>query len=69
MISNRPAHAIVDSGTSLIAGPFFEVQRLLMHLRVAQDCSNVPSLPSMGACVCARIPDFRDRIEVGWVAC
>jgi hypothetical protein len=49
VITSTPAHAIVDSGTSLIAGPFFAVQRLLTHLRVAQDCSNRKQLPGMHA--------------------
>eukprot|EP01134_Creolimax_fragrantissima_P001348 CFRG1348T1 len=46
-ISRSPTHAIVDSGTSLIAGPYFEVQRLLMYVRIARDCSNLHTLPEI----------------------
>jgi hypothetical protein len=38
---------IVDTGTSLIVGPSSAVNKILAQLNVAQDCSNIESLPDL----------------------
>ncbi|KNC80194.1 hypothetical protein SARC_07437 [Sphaeroforma arctica JP610] len=47
VISAAPVHAIVDTGTSLIAGPYFAVSMLLARLAVKRDCSNFETLPEL----------------------
>lgn len=39
--------AIVDSGTSLIVGPYTVLGQFTDNINVAQDCSNVSSLPTI----------------------
>jgi saccharopepsin len=44
----RRCQVAVDTGTSLLAAPPDVVDELVDHLQVAQDCSNIDSLPDMG---------------------
>jgi hypothetical protein len=47
-IGDRKCQVAVDTGTSLLAAPPDVVDQLVDSLQVAQDCSNMQSLPDMG---------------------
>ena len=38
---------MIDSGTSLIAGPTHIIDPLIENIQVAGDCSNLKTLPSL----------------------
>lgn len=62
--------AVLDTGTSLLAGPPDVVNSLLDHLNVATNCSNFASLPDIGFTVAGRLltlspEDYVDRDASG----
>lgn len=46
--AGQKCHVAVDTGTSLLAGPTEIVSALVEKLQVADDCSNLQSLPDLG---------------------
>jgi len=66
LTSDANASAILDTGTSLLAGPPDVVNALLDQLNVATNCSNFASLPDIGFVVAGRLlslspEDYVDR--------
>merc|ERR1719199_2081747 len=58
--------AILDTGTSLLAGPPDVVNSLLDQLNVASNCSNFDSLPDIGFVIAGKLfnlspQDYVDR--------
>jgi hypothetical protein len=39
--------AVIDSGTSMMGGPFSLINNILNHLNVEDDCSNMNDLPDI----------------------